>query len=118
MLVIRDEQIKALDESMLRSFKNRMVSYLREACPKEALNMSDEELRSLIQGGIDKAESYGIFEDEDVRRFLEYMLILNPDFDQDSSFPEIQEILNDEEMDGTEKMDEVDFYYNSKLEAG
>jgi glucose-6-phosphate 1-dehydrogenase len=118
MLVIRDEQIEALDESMLRSFRNHMVSHLRKACPERTSGMSDEELRALIQGGIDRAESYEIFEDEDVRRFLEYMLILNPDFDQDSSFPEIQEILNDEEMDGTEKMDEVDFYYNSKLEAG
>jgi glucose-6-phosphate 1-dehydrogenase len=117
MLVIRDEQIKALDESMLRSFKNRMVSHLRRTCPEETSGMSDEELRTLIQDGINKAESYQIFEDNDVRRFLEYMLILNPDFDQDSSFPEIQEILNDEEMDGTEKMDEIDFYYNSKLRA-
>jgi len=117
MLVIRDEQIKALDESMLRSFRNRMVSHLRTACPEETSDMSDEELRALIQRGIDKAESYEIFEDDDVRRFLEYMLILKPDFDQDSSFPEIQEILNDEEMDGTEKMDEIDFYYNNELEA-
>jgi len=118
MLVIRDEQIEALDESMLRSFRNQMVSHLRKACPEETSNMSEEELGSLIQGGIVKAESYEIFEDDDVRRFLEYMLILNPDFDQDSDFPEIQEILNDEEMDGTEKMDEIDYYYNNKLEAG
>ena len=117
MLVIRDDQIEAFDESMLRNFKNRMVSHLREACPEETSDMSEEELRALIQGGIDKAESYEIFEDDDVRRFLEYMLILNPDFDQDSSFPEIQEILNDEEMDGTEKMDEIDYYYNNELEA-
>jgi len=118
MLVIRDDQIQAFDESMLRSFKNRMFSHLRKVCPEETSNMSEEELRSLIQGGIVKAESYEIFEDDDVRRFLEYTLILKPDFDQDSSFPEIQEILNDEEMDGTEKMDEIDFYYNNKLEAG
>ena len=117
MLVIRNDQIEAFDESMLRSFKNRMVSHLRTACPEETSDMSEEELRALIQGGIDKAESYEIFEDDDVRRFLEYMLILNPDFDQDSSFPEIQEILNDEEMDGTEKMDEIDYYYNNELEA-
>lgn len=117
MLVIRDDQIEAFDESMLRSFKNRMVSHLRTACPKETSGISDEELRALIQEGIDKAESYEIFEDNDVRRFLEYMSILNPDFDQNSSFPEILEILNHEEMDGTEKMDEIDFYYNSKLRA-
>ena len=117
MLVIRDDQIEAFDESMLRSFKNRMVSHLREACPEETSDMSDEELRALIQGGIDRAESYQIFEDDDVRRFLEYVLILSPDFDQDSSFPQIQEILNHEEMDGTEKMDEIDFYYKNKLEA-
>ena len=116
MLVIRDEQIEALDESMLRSFKNHMVSHLRKVCPEETSGMSDEELRALIQGGIDKAESYEIFEDDDVRRFLEYMLILSPDFDQDSSFPEIREILNNEEMDGTEKMDEIDFYYKNELE--
>jgi glucose-6-phosphate 1-dehydrogenase len=117
MLVIRDDQIEAFDESMLRNFRNHMVSHLRRVCPEEASDMSDEELRALIQGGIDKAESYEILEDEDVRRFVEYMLILNPDFDQDSSFPKIQEILNDEEMDGTEKMDEIDLYYNSKLRA-
>jgi len=116
MLVIRDEQIEALDESMLRSFRNRMVSHLRTACPEGTSGMSDEELRVLIQGGIDKAESYEIFEDDDVRRFLEYMLILKPDFDQDSSFPEIQETLTHEEMDGTEKMDEIDFYYKNELE--
>jgi hypothetical protein len=116
MLVIRDEQMEALRQYMLRSFQNRMVSHLRTDFPEETSEMSDEELQTLVQTGMDKAESYGIVYEDDIQRFLDYMLIHGPDFDQDDSHPEVQAILRDEEMDGEEKMDEIDSHYSMSEE--
>ena len=111
MLVIRDEQMKAMQEYMLTKFAGRMFLHLRESFPEEISGISDEELRALIQMGIEKARSYNILEDEDVQGFLEFMITNGPNFHEDEAHPEIQQILSSTEMDGEEKIDEIDYYY-------
>ena len=114
MLVIRKEQMEAMEEYMLRSLKKRMVSHLRANYPEETAEMSDDELDLLVKSGIDKAESYDIIEDDDVRRFLEFMVINGENFDKED--PEAEDILTDDEMDSDEKMDELDYYYSESEE--
>ena len=111
MLVIRDEQMKAMQEYMLAKFAVRMFLHLRENFPEETSDVQDEELRNLIQMGIEKARSYNIVEYEDVQGFLEFMITRGPNFHEDDAHPEIQQILSSTEMDGEEKIDEIDYYY-------
>jgi hypothetical protein len=111
MLVIRDEQMKAMQEYMLAKFAGRMFLHLRENLPEETSDISDEKLRDLIQMGIEKAESYSIVEHEDIQGFLEFMITKGPNFHEDDDHPEIQKILSSAEMDGEEKIDEIDYYY-------
>jgi len=111
MFVIRHEQMKAMQEYMLGKFARRMFLHLRENFPEETSDISDEELRDLIQMGIEKAESYNIVEHEDVQGFLEFMITNGPNFHEDDAHPEIQQILSSTEMDGEEKIDEIGYYY-------
>ena len=111
MLVIRDEQMKAMQKYMLAKFARRMFLHLRENFPEETSDISDEELSTLIETGIKKAESYSIVEHEDIQGFLELMITRGTNFHEDDDHPEIQQILSNTEMANEEKIDEIDYYY-------
>lgn len=111
MLVIRDEQMKAMQEYMLTKFAGRMFLHLRENFSEDTSDIQDEKLRDLIQVGIEKARAYNIVEYEDVQGFLEFVITRGPNFHADDAHPEIQQILSSMEMDSSEKIDEIDYYY-------
>jgi hypothetical protein len=63
-----------------------------------------DELRLLIDAGIEKAEYYGITAEDDVQTFLEYMLTYSPDFDTDPETSWAGEILCRKDIVGALKM--------------
>jgi hypothetical protein len=116
MLKIRKEQMDVLEKYMIDVFNSRMVSHLRNTYPEETSAIPDEELTALVKSGSEKAESYGIVEDDDIQGFLGCMLIHGSDFDTDSAHPQVQEILGDTRLDGEEKIDLVEFCFESSWE--
>jgi hypothetical protein len=52
----------------------------------------------LIQYGIKRAASYGIQLENDVRKYIEVMLLLGPDFDKDPKYPWATSILTDKNL--------------------
>jgi len=113
MLTIRKEQMDVLEKYMIDVFNNKMVSHLRHTYPEETSTIPDERLSAMVKSGSEKAESYGIVEDDDIQRFLGYMLMYGSDFDTDSAHPEVQKILRDARLDGEEKIDVIELCYNS-----
>jgi hypothetical protein len=113
MLIIRKGQMDVFEKHMIDAFNNRMVSHLRNTYPEETSVIPDEDLSAMVKSGSEKAESYGIVEDDDIQRFLGYMLTYGSDFDTDSAHPEVQEILADARLDGEEKIDVIELCYNS-----
>lgn len=108
MLRIRKEQMEVFEKYATSVFNNKMISYLRNAHPEQTSATSDEDLIALVESGSDKADSYGIVEDDDVQRFLGCMLVYGCDFDTDRDRPEVQQILGDTRLDGEEKIDLVE----------
>jgi len=108
MLVIREEQMSALSQAMLKQFEDRMVVHMSNNFQDETREISEGELRALIQEGIEQAEQYQITLEDDVRRYLEFMVMYGQNFDTSPDTAWAGEILHAKELDGTAKMDLID----------
>jgi hypothetical protein len=92
MLVIRDEQLRALS---LPLFEQWMESHLCDYFPEQCSNLPVTELRATIREGIAKARRYGFTADADICRFVDISVVLGADFDIDPQYPWAAAILND-----------------------
>lgn len=113
MLVIRRQQMEKLSQYMIEQFKDRMVTHLQSTFPDQTREMEERNLRDVIQAGIKKAESYKVVIEDDVQLFLECMITYGADFDINPETAWAGEILQQEDMDGSEKMDRIDEYIRS-----
>jgi len=108
MLTIRKEQMDAFSQAMLKQFENQMVIHLNSNFPNETKEISEGELRTFIQEGIEQAEQYQITLEDDVRRYLEFIVMYGQNFDTNPDTAWTCEILHTKELDGTAKMDLID----------
>ena len=115
MLVIRNEQMEALNQNSLEQFENRMVDHLRDIFPVETEDMSTEDLRHLIREGIDKAEAYDITDEVEVETYLECVVQYGVNFDTDPQTAWVGEILRDERFSETDKMERIDEHRMAEL---
>src|SRR5262245_52446241 len=109
MFRIRKEQMDALARHLEESFALRMVRHLLDDFPVQvaALELQEKDLPPLVRRGMANAERYGVVYEEDVERYIECLVLLGPDFDQDPRYPWAAEILNKKELSGRAKMDQV-----------
>lgn len=110
MLIIRKEQMEALRTSMSRRFEQRMLEHIKNTFPDRIKQVSDEKIRTVIQDSIKKAESYTIEYEDDIRRFIEYLIIYGTQLDTKPETRWIGEILKRTDLTGTAKMDLIDEY--------
>ena len=97
-----------LSEYMLRQFETRMAAHLRAAFPAATQAMPDPELRAAIRTGMAEAAAYDVVVEEDIQRYLGYMMIYGRDFDRRADTSWAGDILRIENLDGSLKMDRID----------
>jgi hypothetical protein len=100
-LVIRNEQIAEFDRSLTEKFIVSLANELRAEHPEDVENFSDEELRQGIAEGIERAESYGLEGDADVKAFVKLLFTVGWYFDH---YPAFREVLTEELYRASEKM--------------
>jgi len=105
MLRMRREQMRAFEDYMRAQFEKRMFAHLRAAFPARLADTPDDQLRQLIHEGVERALAFGIEIEDDVRRFLEAAVVLGPGLDSNEW---AGNILHDQSLDGTEKMDRLE----------
>ncbi|WP_157758954.1 hypothetical protein [Cystobacter fuscus] len=107
MFRIAKEQLQALATTVEQSFINRTVHQLREDFPSEieAHGLQGPALEALVHRGVADATAFGITQGDDVRLYIECMLVLSPRFSNDPQLPWATEILRREDLSGTAKMD-------------
>lgn len=110
MLKIRKEQMDVMSDYMLIQFEDRMVLHLRSTFPEQTKDTIELDLRAMIEAGIEKADKYDVTDESDVERYLECMVLYGPNFDADSRTSWAGEILRDERLIGTEKMNKINDY--------
>ncbi len=108
MLKLRKEQMKVLGQYTLEQFQNRMVVHLRTNFGEYTKDLEDSELQKKVEQGIKRAEGYSVTREDDIRRFLEYMVLLTTDFDTNPKTAWAGEILEDKKLNGTGKMNHID----------
>lgn len=104
MLIIRKEQMLAFSNYMKKSFEDRVAVHLRENFPKETEKLSNEELRGIINKGIESAGKYNIVRECDVAKYIELMFLITPDFDTNKDTPWARRILVNSGISGEEKI--------------
>lgn len=110
MLNIRKTQMNALSEYMLGQFESRMVIHLRAHFSEQTKSLSAAELQTIVHRGVGNAARYNVTAEDDVRRYLEYVVMYGVDFDTNPRSAWAQEILRTQELSGGEKMDRIDAY--------
>ncbi len=92
MLVIRQEQIDALIKGTDEEFVEFLVGHAKEEFPEKTDKRDDETLRTMVRGGIKRAESHGFKTAEDITAFISIMFEIAPNFDEQ---PQIKTVLDD-----------------------
>ena len=108
MLVIRKEQMEVLSAAMRDQFEWRMVDHLRTKFPDRTQEFPDEKIRLVVQDSMRKAKGYNIEYEDDIRRFIEYLVIYGIRLDVREETQWIGDILRRDDLTGTAKMDLID----------
>ena len=108
MLKISDEQMQHFGTLLRGQFEQRIVKHLRKKFPARTQALSDEKIQGVVQTGIKDAESYGIEYENDIRRFIEYLVIYSTQQSTRKETQWIANVLQQDELDGTAKMDRID----------
>jgi hypothetical protein len=107
---IRKEQMDVLSDYMVAQFERDCAAYLRAARADRLKDTDDRALSRLIRTGIDRAETYEIEIEDDVRLFIECMVCRGADFGEE---PRSAAYLKDPKLDLDGKVQ----YLRSQLEA-
>jgi hypothetical protein len=84
MMIIRNEQIAALEKAAFASFEQRARTHLAEKFPAVCARLGSQRLAGLIRNGIEKARGYGFEIEAQVAGYLDLMLTFGPNFDTDA----------------------------------
>jgi hypothetical protein len=118
VLVIRKAQLDAFLKSQEDSFIRRMAEHLKKKFEKEISKhgIQTNDLNIIARKGLNSANKYNIIYEDDVTLYIECIAILGPDFDINMKYPEVSEILNKKDLDGTEKMDLISEFLTFELD--
>lgn len=118
MLVIRAPQMQAFTDLMKNRFDVRMQTHLLIRFPARFSGPEDPKLPRLVRLGTAKAKSHGITGDTDIKRYLEFMTMLTPDFDVNPKSAWAGVILRDSRTTGHAKILALDSaHLNQKRKA-
>ena len=104
MLVIKKEQIKALEQSKKDSFVKKANGFLRFKYPEKTEQLTDARLDEIINNAIDRTKIYDIKSERGIIAFLEFMFSLSFDFDSALKTLWTRDILVDGKLNESEKV--------------
>jgi hypothetical protein len=96
MLTIRKEQFAVFQSNELTKFEEPTYLRLNSLYPAKCQDLGETHLRKLIRYGVQRAASYEITRTEEVRTYIDVMMLLGPDFDKDANYPWAKSLLQDE----------------------
>jgi len=95
-VVIRSEQMQALEAPAIRAFEERTYTHLQRYFPHHCLLLGQEQMHRVIHTGWQKSKSYGLTAECCVRTYIELMCLLGGGFDRDPLLPWAAQVLNHE----------------------
>ena len=105
MLIIRKEQLDAIDKALNESRPQRLMEAVQRLYPEESAKAGPDALKDYVEKGISKAEAFAIAPDTEVVTFVGLMLIWGIDFDE--RLPWAQATLNWETGTAAQKINQL-----------
>jgi hypothetical protein len=103
MLKIRTEQLDALEADLLRRFEERAIEHLRMHFHDLTQLFSDEQLRQRIRECTVRSKRYGLSSEQEIMCFADTTFLLGNDFDLDPAISWARDLLDDNELDSSDK---------------
>ncbi|HEV2764364.1 MAG TPA: hypothetical protein VGV38_15395 [Pyrinomonadaceae bacterium] len=117
-MLIRREQMRALEEVRMPEFEDFMVAHLREFSPLHSKSLGEAGIRALVNVGVGRARQHMFTHRATVKFYIETMILLGVDFDTDPQYPRAGEILRDASApDQVERADRVHAWLIELLDA-
>ncbi len=117
-MLIRKEQMQALEEARLPEFEDYMVVHLGKFSPLHSKSLGEAGIRTLIRVGMERAKRHGFTHRGPVKFYIETMILLGVDFDTDPQYPRPGEILRDLSIpDQTQRADKIHAWLIELLDA-
>jgi hypothetical protein len=107
MLIIREEQYKALSQYVVKTFETRVLAHLRQIWAEDCQKLGERTVRESIQKSLERCAGYGLRTEIDVVRFVDLTFVLCQDFDTNPRIAWAARILNDKELASGAKMDRL-----------
>jgi hypothetical protein len=107
MLNIQPEQMAELGRYAHERYVQAMARHLRSTFPERTATLDHDTLCTAVRQGMQQAQAHRVLIEDDIRRFLEYLVIYGSPLDQRPNAPWIGEILRHPELDGTDKLDRI-----------
>jgi len=107
MLVIRSQQMEILGRAVIRQFEDQMAAHVRERFPDSPFAADDDTLRNFVLDTIKLAKTFGIEQQFDLRRFIEFRAEYGANFHR---LDWASKILADPTLSGCGKMEQIDDY--------
>jgi hypothetical protein len=120
-MIIRSEQMRALEEASWRGFEDRMIERVRTYFPKPAEQLGEAQLRVLIRYAAKRAERHKLTHERSIALYLDMMFVLGSNFDEDSQIPWAAAILADHTLptqaDRIDRLHKEGWEYGLKIEV-
>lgn len=118
MLTIRKSQIDEMLKNKEENFVDRMVEHIANNFSAEISKqgMNSKDLKPIIQRTLESSFEYNIEYENDVVLYIECIALLGEEFYINNKYPAVIEILNRNNLTGTEKMDQISEYITFELE--
>lgn len=105
MLIVRKEQMAVLEAYMAERFRSSLRKHLRAELREETRNLSDEQIKPLIEEGIQRGRQYGVTTERDLTLFVDLIFLHSPKFEDAPDMNWTKRILLNKELEGDAKMD-------------
>lgn len=106
-LRIRAEQMEAFAISAMLDFEEHAVNDLREVFAEECAELSEPDLRALVQRCLRKALGYGVEREDDVMAYLYLAMENGEGFEGRPEFAACREAFEDGTLNGSTKIEVV-----------
>jgi hypothetical protein len=104
LLIVRREQMEALNAQALESFHRRMRQHLAALFPERVAAWGEEGARGAADAGIRQAAGFGITAERDVARFIDLTVELGPDFPDREATAWTRSVLEDRHASAATRM--------------
>jgi hypothetical protein len=118
MLRISPRQMGQFEADARRRYVRAMARHLRTRFTERAASLSDERLEALVETGMEEAGRHGVIYKDDIRRYLEYMVIYGAPLDERPQVPWIGRILQRTGLSGTQKLRLIGEHELAMVRAG